>query len=94
MTAQPYKFTQEDVLFAVFAQRNEISVTDAQARDAFLSKSRPCLRTSALGKKYGWGIHFNHEGKAALFSKDSSEYNTFEHDKQLKVIKVMRNKRA
>lgn len=90
----PYKYTQEDILFMVHAERNHLSRNDAKARKDFFRKSRPCLRSSALGKKYGWGIHFNEEGKAALFSKDSQEYNSFKKDEAVNVVKAMRNRRA
>ncbi len=50
----------------------------------------------ALSKKYGWGIHFDSEGKAALYSKDSSDYVSFENQQsvEVKLIKAMRSKRA
>ncbi len=94
ITDSPYKLTQEDILFKVYAQRNSISENDAKARDEYLQKDLPCLRTSALTKKYGWGIHFNNEGKANLFSKNSSEYELFSKNKDIKLIKALRNKRA
>jgi Family of unknown function (DUF6157) len=36
-----------------------------------LSKGHPHLRVSALAKRYGWGIHNNHEGKIALIAVHS-----------------------
>lgn len=94
MTEFPYKFTQEDILFLVHAQRQEISEDDEAERTAFFEKSRPCLRSSALGKKYGWGVHFDVNGKAAIYARDSQEYLQFSQSDELKVIKAMRNKRA
>ncbi|WP_342481620.1 DUF6157 family protein [Paenibacillus sp. FSL L8-0340] len=38
---------------------------------ALFSKSNPCLRASMLSKRYGWGMHFNDEGKIALYAKAS-----------------------
>lgn len=44
----PYQYTQEDVLFEVFAARNHISENDRVfAREKFFSKGQPCLRTSS-----------------------------------------------
>jgi hypothetical protein len=94
MSREPYTYTQEDILFMVHAERNHLSKHDTKARKDFFEKSHPCLRTSALGKKYGWGIHFNEEGKAALFSKDSQEYISFQKDEAVSVVKAMRNRRA
>lgn len=96
MSEKPYKYTQEDIIFMVYAERNSISKSDINARDELFKKNHPCLRTSALGKKYGWGLHFDNEGKAALFSKSSSEYQVFEagNNKKIKLVKAMRSKRA
>ncbi len=96
MTGAPYQYTQDDILFMVYAERNCISNNDAEIRAEFFEKSHPCLRSSALPKKYGWGLHFNSEGKVALFSKDSSDYKSFENEQNmgLKLVKAMRNKRA
>jgi len=96
MTEAPYKYTQEDILFMVYAVRNGIPINDTKSRAEFFEKNQPCLRTSALSKKYGWGIHFDSEGKAALYSKDSSDYVSFENQQsdEVKLIKAMRSKRA
>ncbi len=96
MSEAPYKYTQDDILFMVYAERNNISSKDGKIRAEFFDKSHPCLRCSALAKKYGWGMHFNSEGKVALFSKDSSDYKIFENGEgaRLKLVKAMRNKRA
>jgi len=65
--ASPYKFTQEELLFAVHVQREGISKSELKSRRAamrkeFFGKSRACLRASTLPKKYGWGLHFDAEG--------------------------------
>lgn len=94
LTESPYKYTQEDIQFLVYAERNQIRKTDHNARNEFLNISQPCLRSSALAKKYGWGIHFNSEGKAAIYSKDSDEYRDYAKSENIKVTKALRNKRA
>jgi hypothetical protein len=94
ISENPYKFTQEDVLFRVFAKRNSLSETDSCAREEFLEKEQLCLRTSALAKKYGWGFHFDSEGKVSLFGKGSAKYNLYSGNKDLKLLKALRNKRA
>ena len=93
ISQKPYKLTQEDILFMVFAERNSIPKKDTKARMKFFEKNHPCLRSSALPKKYGWGVHFNEEGKAALFSVSSSEYSKFAQGNDVKLFKAMRNKR-
>src|SRR5690606_375006 len=91
---QPYTYTQEDVLFEVYAHRNNIPVERREEeREKFFSKGQPCLRTSALGKRYGWGIHHNAEGKLALYAVDSAEYNTLKNDERMKHVRAMRSSR-
>lgn len=91
----PYRYTQEDVLFEVHAIRSEIPEEQRQAaRAAFFSKGQPCLRTSSLGKRYGWGIHHNAEGKIALYAIESEEYQSLREDAGLKHVKAMRSSRG
>ncbi len=71
----PYRFTSDDVIFGVFADRKEIPVRDrGRARRVFFSKGQACLRASALGKRYGWGVHFDADGRAALYGVETPEY--------------------
>ncbi|QDU25387.1 hypothetical protein ETAA8_04550 [Anatilimnocola aggregata] len=89
----PYQYTQDDVLFAVHAERNGIRKNDAQEREKFFWKGQPCLRCSSLGKRYGWGIHSDSNGKVALYPVESKEYKKLASDKKLKRVKEMRTKK-
>jgi hypothetical protein len=93
MQAAPYRYTSDDVIFAVFATRNGIP-NDQAEREKFFTKGQPCLRCSPLGKRYGWGIHSNAEGKVALYAIESAEYKKLAADPKLKHVKAMRSKRA
>jgi hypothetical protein len=87
----PYKYTSDDVLFLVFANKNDLTEAEyEEARKQFFSKGQACLRASPLTKRYGWGLHSNHEGKVALYASDSPEYEKFVNDKSLKVVKAMK----
>lgn len=91
----PYKYKQEDVLFEVYADRNNIPKADRpKARAAFLAKDQPCLRSSSLGKRYGWGIHNDENGKVALYAVESKEYKKLVGDKSLTNLKALRSSRA
>ncbi|TVQ82814.1 MAG: hypothetical protein EA393_16370 [Bacteroidetes bacterium] len=91
----PYKFTSDEVLFKVFAIRNNIPNDELEpAKTLFFSKGQPCLRSSPLPKRYGWGVHCNHEGRIAIFSCESEEYSKLQTDKKLRVIKAMRSART
>ena len=92
--ANPYKYTSDEVVFQVFALKKDLTVGEMDIeRTAFFSKGQPCLRASPLGKRYGWGIHHDSEGKVAIFGADSEEYQRFLLDKTLAKTKAMRSKR-
>jgi hypothetical protein len=79
ISQNPYLYTQEDVLWETHVRHKELlesQVTPDQRRQ-FLSKPQPCLRASALPKKYGWGFHFDREGRVALYAMESEEYRRF-----------------
>ena len=91
----PYKYSSDDVLFECFAQKNDVTENDRkEARAAFFSKGQPCLRSSALAKRYGFGFHFNDASKIALFPMESKEYQNFTDDEAVEQITAMRNKRG
>lgn len=91
----PYKYTSDDVLFQVFAERNKINRHEQPAaREQFFSKGQPCLRSSPLAKRYGWGVHSDGEGKVAIYAVDSPEYKKLAKDKTLQHIRAMRSRRV
>lgn len=91
----PYEFTSDDVLFEVYAIRQGIPVTErAGAREAFFAKDQACLRSSPLGKRYGWGIHHDADSRVALVPLGSDEYQTLAADPTVKQLNSMRSKRA
>jgi hypothetical protein len=91
----PYKYTSDDVLFQVFAERNKINRNEQPAaREQFFSKGQPCLRSSPLTKRYGWGVHSDGEGKVAIYAVDSPEYKKLAKDKALQHVRAMRSRRG
>ncbi len=74
----PYRYTSDEVIFGVWADRRGIAECErAQAREEFFSKGQACLRASDLGKRYGWGVHHDSEGRVALYGAESAEYEAF-----------------
>ena len=49
------------------------------------------MRASPLTKRYGWGIHNNENGKIAMYSYGTDDYEKFIKDKNLKVVKAMKS---
>jgi Family of unknown function (DUF6157) len=90
----PYRYTSDDVIFGVHADRREIPPDERPAaREAFFSKGQPCLRASDLGKRYGWGVHSDAEGRVALYGVESAQYAAFVTDESITVTQAMRSKR-
>lgn len=90
----PYRYSSDDVVFGVYAMRNGIYGSELEnERKRFFSKGQPCLRSSPLGKRYGWGIHSNSEGKVALYARDSDEYVRLASDKNIKQTRAMNSAR-
>jgi hypothetical protein len=78
IAGHPYAYTSGDVVFTVFADRAGIPAAQrATAREEFYAKPRACLRTSDLGKRYGWGVHADVEGRLALYGVETAEYAEF-----------------
>ena len=94
LSKNPYAFTSDDILFRVFADRNDLTERELPAaREQFFSKGQPCLRASPLTKRYGWGIHSDNNGKVAMFGVETKEYEVFIKNAALKKVKAMRSKR-
>jgi hypothetical protein len=98
ISRNPYLYTQEDVLWETHVRHKDLpdsQVTPDQCRE-FLRKPQPCLRASALPKKYGWGFHFDREGKVALYAMESEEYRRFIEPAGdgPELLPAMRSKRA
>lgn len=91
---QPYARTSDDVIFETYALRNGIAVDDASAREAFFSKGQPCLRSSPLGKRYGWGLHHDAEGRVALVPRESEQYAALAADTEVAHTRAMRSRRV
>jgi hypothetical protein len=95
ISKNPYKFTSDDVLFKVFAERNDLTKDELkEEREKFFSKGQPCFRASPLTKRYGWGVHCDKDGKIAIYGCDTKEYKKFAKDKSLKVVKAMKSSKG
>jgi Family of unknown function (DUF6157) len=89
---QPYQHTSDEVVFAIYAARSGIAESERDdERAAFFSKGQPCLRSSPLGKRYGWGIHYDHASKIAVYACDSADYARLKNDSSLTHLKAMRS---
>lgn len=95
ISKHPYEYTSDDVLFQVYASKNNIEKKDLKsARENFFSKGQPCFRASPLTKTYGWGIHSNEQGKVALYGAETKEYQQFSKDNTIKKVRAMKSKKS
>jgi hypothetical protein len=93
----PYTYTQEDVLFESFLRHKGLQPAPGDGlREAFFSKPQACLRASPLPKKYGWGLHFDSEGRVALCAMESEPYQRLASGsaRGVKVLKALRSARG
>ena len=82
-------------MFDVHVQRDDISRADMEKeRQQFLPKGQACMRSSPLGKRYGWGIHSNTDSKLAIYAVESEEYRRLANDAGVKHLRAMRTRRA
>lgn len=97
ISGAPYQMTEEELLFLVYCIQNHIP-QDAQNRkalwDAFFSTPKACLRASPLPKKYGWGIHYDADGKIALYAMESETYQRLLLDDAVIKRKGMRSAKS
>ncbi|HOW31595.1 MAG TPA: DUF6157 family protein, partial [Bacteroidales bacterium] len=94
ISKNPYRFTSDEVLLRVYMKRNSIGDENhAGAKELFFSKGQACFRSSPLTKRYGWGIHFNDEGKMALYGSETEPYGKLAGDPNLTALKALRSKK-
>lgn len=95
LNGNPYKYTSDELLFRLNALRKGFSESELpEERMVFFSKGQPCLRSSPLTKRYGWGIHSYSEGRVALYGVGTPEYKHFVNQSGLTVVKAMRSKKG
>ncbi len=94
LRADPYGRTSDEVLFAIHVLRGEIPDDRLEeARAIFFQTARPCLRTSPLARRYGWGIHHDADARVALYPRESREYLRLSQDPAIAQVLAMRSAR-
>lgn len=70
---EPYQHLSDDLIFGMFAEKNGVE-NNAEEKAKYFSKGRACFRANALGKRYGWGLHYDGQGHIAAYAVDSEAY--------------------
>jgi len=92
ISKQPFLYTSDNVLFQVYADRNDLTKEEyIEARAQFFSKGQPCLRASPLTKRYGWEVQSDKDGKIALYGCETIEYENRSKDATLTLVKAMKS---
>lgn len=101
LSRNPYKHTNDELIFIVHVTRLGLSPAELEARGkeihaALFSKPHPCMRASPLPKRYGWGVHYDVQGRLAIYARGSPDYEALArpNGKAGTVLKAMRSARA
>ena len=98
LAAAPGRWTQEDVLLASspgVRGREDLGEAELERlREEYFATPRACLRASPLPKTYGWGLHYDAEGRVTLHAVDSAEYARLSQDPGLTQLRAMRSSRS
>ncbi len=97
LAAAPGRWTQEDVLIASApgVRGLDLDGDELERRKAeYFAEPRACLRASPLGKTYGWGLHYDADGRITLHAVGSESYERLAADPTLTQLRAMRSKRG
>lgn len=94
----PYKLDHNELVFEVHLKQNGLpeDISDMEAeniREQLFSKGHPCMRASALTKRYGFGAHYDEDGKIAIYPMESKEYLAFMENSAVEKVPAMKRKR-
>ena len=95
---KPYAYTHEELIYQVYVLQKEIpeSVLETESENIkaeLFSKGHPCMRASSLTKRYGWGAHYNQDGKIAIYPMESAAYQALIDSGKVKIVPAMKSKR-
>lgn len=98
LTRHPGELTEKELYFQVHCRRLGLSLDEAEARrdliwQELFAKPQACLRASPLPKSYGWGVHYDADGRIRLVAVESPEYRQLS-ESTLSQTAAMRSKRA
>ncbi len=95
LRAAPYHFDHETlVLESELLREPSTGETRREILTRLRSRPLPCLRTSPLAKRYGWGFHFDAVGKVAAYAAGSEIYAKLAASSGLQQIAAVRSKLA
>lgn len=95
LRSAPYRLDHDELNFEVHRQQKQQAGEPALSRTEFLARGHPCMRASALVKRYGWGAHYDAEGRIAVHGAESREYAALSRPAEgHRIIRGMRARKA
>lgn len=98
LSARPGFWTEEDVQLLsspALRGRGDVDAGElARLREEYFAQPRPCLRASPLPKTFGWGLHYDDQGRITLHAVGSPSYARLSSDPALTQLRAMRSRRA
>ncbi|WP_433943131.1 DUF6157 family protein [Paenibacillus sp. SN-8-1] len=101
LSNNPYRYTEAELIYEIHIRHKELEEAYVLAHadeiwEDLFRKPHPCLRASQLPKKFGWGIHYNEEGRIAIYGMDTDEYGRFTEPGKGKptLVPAMRSRRS
>ncbi|USB31909.1 DUF6157 family protein [Paenibacillus sp. YPG26] len=101
LSGNPYRYNEKELIYEIHIRHKELEEAYVlnhadEIWEELFRKPHPCLRASQLPKKYGWGIHYNEEGRIAIYGMDTAEYGKFTEpgEDQPTLLPAMRSRRS
>ncbi|RUT29909.1 hypothetical protein EJP77_13945 [Paenibacillus zeisoli] len=101
LSRNPYRYNEKELIYEIHIRHKDLDASYVTSHadeiwEELFRKPHPCLRASQLPKKFGWGIHYNEEGRIALYGIDSDEYQAFLEPGEGKptLVPAMRSRRS
>jgi hypothetical protein len=83
----PYEYMAHELIIDVHRRHKRVDDVELEDFKALLfTKSHACMRLSMLTKRWGWGVHYNEQGRMALYGAETDEYRQFAMRSDLRVM--------
>lgn len=84
---RPYHYTAKELILAVHRRHKDVGDAELGEFGALLfAKSQPCMRLSMLTKRWGWGVHYDEQGRMAIYGAETQEYRIFAMRSDLRIM--------
>lgn len=98
LSERPYTLTEEELYVRVHGLRKGLSEAEISQRYDELhaevfAKPQACMRSSPLTKRYGFGAHYDAEGRIGLVPAGTASYGQLAADGALDQVAAMRSSR-